>query len=100
MQIVRDMLAREGIETEVFNEHTASVLGEIPFFCALPELWVLRDDDAEAARIVIKRFESGQARDELPSQPWECPQCGELLGGQFTQCWRCEESDPRGEEDG
>lgn len=93
--IVQELLTREGIETKVFNEHTASALGEIPFMRAMPELWVLRNEDAPAAGAIVERFESGEVRSELPSEHWECPTCGQQIEGQFTECWQCEGADPR-----
>ncbi len=95
MVIVRDLLAREGIETKVLNEHSALAVGLIPFLLAVPEIWVLRDEDLPAARDIVARYESGAIRDELPREGWKCPSCGETNEGQFTQCWRCEEDDPR-----
>ena len=93
--IVRDLLAKEGIETKVLNEHAASAEGVIPFSLAVPEIWVLRDEHVPAARDIVARYESGAIRDELPREPWKCPSCGEMNEGQFTQCWRCEGDDPR-----
>ena len=93
--IVRDLLAQEEIETRILNEMTASVLGQVPSLPTMPEVWVLHDEDEPAARKIVRRYESGEIRDELPREPWECPRCGETIEGQFTQCWRCEEDDPR-----
>jgi hypothetical protein len=95
MVIVRDLLSRDGIETKVLNEHTASVLGEIPFLLGQPELWVLRDEDVPAARDIVARYASGAILDELSHESWTCATCGEVNEGQFTQCWKCEENDPR-----
>lgn len=100
IEIVRTLLADDGIQTTIFNEATGSVLGDIPFFLAMPEVWVLHDDDEPAARSIVAQFESGAIRDSLPSEPWVCPKCGELIEGQFTECWRCVEYDPRTEPDG
>ncbi len=90
IEIVRGLLAEAGIEAQVFNERTASVLGDVPFFSAMPELWVTREEDRPRALEIVERFESGEARDELPSEPWTCPACGENIEGQFTSCWQCE----------
>ena len=95
VELVCDFLYREGIDNRVFNENTASVFGGIPFFHAVPEVWVLRNDDEEAARAIIERFQSGAIREALARDPWICPECGEVIEGQFTQCWRCAEDDPR-----
>jgi hypothetical protein len=44
------------------------------------ELWVLSDVDALRAQEILNRKISGPE--------WTCA-CGEKLGPQFTQCWRC-----------
>jgi len=98
IEIVRRLLHNEGIEVRVLNEHTASVLGDVPFFKAYPELWVRTEDQARADRVVAK-FESGESRDEQLTDPWTCPGCGETIEGQFTECWNCTIADPRREED-
>jgi rubrerythrin len=100
IEIVRGLLADEGIRTTVFNEATGSVLGDVPFFLAMPEIWVLADEDAAPARALVERYESGALRASLPKEPWVCPDCGELIEGQFTECWHCLEHDPRDEPDG
>ena len=87
--IVRDLLSQAGIETRVLNESTASVLGSVPFFVALPEVHILRDEDEARARTISARFESGEFRGALPNEAWTCPRCGETIEGQFTECWKC-----------
>lgn len=89
LAIVHGMLADEGIETTIQNENTSAVSGEVPFMLALPEVWVLRDEDEAPARVIVERFHSGEALDQKPSQPWKCPHCGEMIEGQFTACWNC-----------
>lgn len=94
IEIVSQLLREEGIESRVLNEHTSAVLGDIPFFKAHPEVWV-RQEDQLHAKAVVARFESGEARDERQAAPWRCPECGETIEGQFTQCWNCTVDDPR-----
>ena len=91
--IVCGLLSQARIETRVLNESTASVLGSVPFFVALPEVHVLHDEDEPRARTIIAQFESGVVRDALPNQPWICPRCGETIEGQFTDCWKCSPKD-------
>ncbi len=93
VEIVRRLLLDEGIETTVFNETTSAVLGDVPFFHAEPEVFVLRDEDAAQARVIVEQFVSGQAKDALPTEAWDCPTCGETIDGQFTECWNCHEAD-------
>ena len=91
IEIVRNLLAEADIESEVFNEAIPWGSGEIPFFSAMPELWILRNEDEHRALAIIEQYESGEAREALPKEPWKCPTCGEMIEGQFTECWRCAE---------
>jgi hypothetical protein len=100
IEIIRNLLAQEGIETTVLNVSTGSLLGEVPFFSAAPEIWILRDEDEPRARAIVGDYESGAIQDQLTREPWKCPRCGELVEGQFTECWNCtldgdDDPDPR-----
>ena len=75
----RNLLQAQGIEVLVRNATLSSALGELP--PTETELWVLNDADQEAARRIL--FSSPVAGPE-----WTC-ECGERLGPQFTQCWKC-----------
>ena len=74
----RNLLQAQGIEVLVRNATLSSALGELP--PTETELWVMNDADALRAQDVLNRNISGP--------DWSC-QCGEKLGPQFTQCWRC-----------
>jgi hypothetical protein len=97
LEVVRALLAEAGIESEVFNEAIPWGSGEIPFFSAMPELWILRGEDEQRALAIVEQYESGEAREALRKEPWKCPTCGEMIEGQFTECWHCAEIDPRQE---
>ncbi len=77
----RNLLEAAGIEVLVRNAALSSAMGELPPAECEAQLWVMNDDDAPRAA-------------ELLSQPpvngpdWTCS-CGEKLGAQFSQCWRC-----------
>ena len=79
-----NLLAAEGIRTEVRNQHLSSVMGEIPFFETWPQLWVVNDLDYDRAKQLIEA-----ADDEVPTEPWTCGTCGEQNEGQFSACWKC-----------
>lgn len=81
--LLRDRLRRAGIAAEVFNEHAAGALGEIPFTHAYPEVWVA-DEDWAAARASLAEFSA-----VAPQADWTCPACGETNPGSFESCWRC-----------
>jgi hypothetical protein len=83
LQIVhhaKNLLQAEGIRAVVKNEMLSSAMGELPPAECQAELWVLDDRDAERASEILEARPSGSA--------WSCA-CGEALGAQFTQCWRC-----------
>lgn len=77
----RNLLEAEGIEVLVRNAMLSSAMGELPPAECQMELWVLRDSDQKRAEeIVFAKPASGPE--------WACV-CGEKLGPQFTQCWKC-----------
>jgi hypothetical protein len=77
----RNVLDAAGIRAIVRNEYLASAMGELPPAECQTELWVL--DDADAARA-----EGVLGGNPASGPDWTC-RCGETLGAQFTQCWRC-----------
>ena len=76
----RNLLENAGIETLVKNAVLSSAMGELPPAECQAELWVLNDADYNRAEEILYRPVTGEE--------WTCA-CGETLGGQFTQCWRC-----------
>ena len=80
----KNLLASEGIPTEVRNQHLGSIMGEMPFFETWPQLWVINDLDFDRARQLIE-----SADEESPTAPWTCDKCGEENEGQFAACWSC-----------
>jgi hypothetical protein len=80
----RNLLAAEGIASEIRNEYFGSILGDMPFTETWPQLWVMNDLDFDRARQLIEG-----AQDESPLEGWNCLQCGEENEGQFAACWNC-----------
>jgi hypothetical protein len=79
----KNLLDVEGIRSVVKNEILSSAMGELPPAECQIEVWVLREDDADRADVLLR--ESFSSR---PGEPWGCA-CGERIEPQFTQCWRC-----------
>ena len=69
----KNLLASEGIPTQVRNQHLGSIMGEMPFFETWPQLWVVNDLDFDRATQLI---ESADA--ESPTEPWTCRKCKEV----------------------
>ena len=80
----KNLLAAEGIRTEIRNQHLGSILGEMPYAETWPEVWVVNDLDFDRATQLIKSAES-----ESPGRAWRCKKCGEENEGQFAACWQC-----------
>ena len=79
----RNLLAAEGIDSEIRNENFGSMMGGMPFTEA--QLFVVNDLDYDRAKQLI----DGTAFDESPQATWRCKQCGEVNEGQFAACWNC-----------
>lgn len=82
---VRNLLAAEGIGSELRNDRLAGVIGEIPFLETWPEVWV-DELDFERAQELIGEEIHGPG---LAEPAWRCPSCEEQIEGQFTECWNC-----------
>ena len=82
---LRNLLEAAGIACVVRNDRLGGALGEIPFLECWPELWVREPGQALRARGLID--EALHPRDA--GEAWDCPQCGERIDGQFSDCWRC-----------
>ena len=80
----KNLLASEGIPTEVRNQHLGSIMGEVPFFETWPQLWVINDLDYDRALQLIEAADA-----ESPGEEWKCQKCGEANEGQFGACWNC-----------
>jgi len=64
----KNVLASEGIDSRIKNEHLGSIVGEMPFFEVWPELWVLNDLDYDRAKQLIDT----EISDESPQASWKC----------------------------
>ena len=73
----QSVLEAEGIRTYLKNQFTSGVLGEIPFVEAVPQLWIIEDDDLIKAKRLIKELLSSPA-DIGPE--WTCAQCDSVSG--------------------
>jgi len=85
LDVLREMLDTEGIESVVRNRALSVTAGEVPPIETWPSLWVI--DDARAAD--AERLVAAVMRDDAPGEPWVCPACGETVDGHFATCWRC-----------
>jgi len=84
--IIKAALEGQGIECKVKNENLTGALGELPFTETWPELWIVDElKGKEAMSIVEKILYDSPTRQET----WACKSCGEIIEGQFSECWNC-----------
>ena len=83
----RNLLEQAGIEVFVRNAMLSSAMGELPPAECQAEVWVLKESDYRRAEEIL-------AAKSVAGPDWSCA-CGETLGAQFTQCWRCGVERPR-----
>jgi hypothetical protein len=84
--LVADRLNQAGIRAHVFNEHAASIAGDVPPAVVQPQVWLADDDDAPRAREFLQRMEQEAM---LRTTSLYCRHCGEHSPGNFELCWNC-----------
>ena len=84
-ELLRDILAREGINCVLRNQQLIGAVGEIPFVECCPELWVVDDEAWPRARMFLDSW----LKNDTDTSNWNCPQCHEELEGHFGACWCC-----------
>jgi hypothetical protein len=91
--VLRGALEAAGIDAEVRGDYIFSIRGESPVTTeTLPSVWILNDEDLEAAQAIVHDLEQKTAA--RPVATWKCPTCAELNEQQFDQCWKCGTSRP------
>ena len=84
--LIRGMLEAEGIRAIVRGDQLYGAYGELPI---LPTVWILDETQITHENRVVVDFLRGGAAQKYGHERWTCPQCGEALEGQFTECWSC-----------
>jgi len=87
----QSVLEAEGIRTYLKNQFTSGVLGEIPFVEAVPQLWIIEDDDLVKAKRLIQELLSSP---EDIGPEWTCARCVSVVDGVFSHCWKCNAERP------
>lgn len=82
----KNLLQSEGIAAFIRNEFLGSIIGEMPFQEAWPELWVRNDLDYDRA---LELLDCETLLRESPTARWRCSHCREDNEGQFAACWNC-----------
>lgn len=95
---VKGLLEQEGIEARVMGAALESAFSTLPLSDkSLPSVWVL-DDDEPRARVIVDQYrqvdaananDTNDVNEDAPRPTWKCPNCGQDVEEQFTQCWNC-----------
>jgi len=97
---VQGLLRQEGINAVVQGQQLGEVWGNLPLSNkSLPTVWVEDADAARAAPVIeaYRKTDRENADEEVAERPrttWTCPNCGERVEEQFTQCWKCGHNRP------
>lgn len=78
-----DLLKQAGVAVTVLRANASSLAGEIPPDQAVPEVWVLDENDYQRANDLLEELTHAK------HQHWRCSGCGETIDGPFEQCWSC-----------
>ncbi len=88
----RNIVESYGIPCVVKNSFLSGAAGELPPTEVWPILCVEDETDYDRAKQIV---DEELNRLENAGKQWVCQKCGELIDGQFTDCWKC--GAPRGE---
>ena len=83
---LKNVLESQGINSVIKNIYLAGAVGELPPIECWPELWVV--DDAEYS-VAVEVLAKALAPLRSVNRPWKCKRCGEMIEGQFSECWNC-----------
>ncbi len=81
-EIIAQRLISFGINAEVRDAKLWGAIGLLPVI--EPTIWVKSHQEQQALQILSNT----NASDEH----WDCPDCGESIEGQFSDCWNCAEN--------
>lgn len=97
---VKGLLRQEGIEAVVQGEAMEAAWGTLPMGdSSLPGVWVREQDVGRALPVIeaYRQVDRANADDGVADgarATWVCPNCGEKVEVQFTQCWKCGHARP------
>ena len=83
---LKNVLATFEIRCVTRNLDLSSAAGELPPIDCWPELWVVHDEELAEAKAILKKT---LAPLESVKKSWRCRDCGEIIEGQFSECWKC-----------
>ncbi len=83
--LARLWLSQNGVNSTMTGEELSHTLSYVESARRI-QLLVARHD-ADRAATLLDTFHQANAR--ASHGPWRCPNCDELCGGAFDECWQC-----------
>ena len=96
--LCESILTSNGIPAEIRNRGVSSLMGEIPFTEAYPELWVLKDEDYERAIALLQEYHRSVS-EAAAGGDWVCLRCGESVPNTLDACSKSQTPRPARPED-
>ena len=88
--LLKGILESHGIHCEVQGEFLFSARGALPPTPeTAPSVWIFDHRHFDAARAIVKEFETSAGHEASEGETWVCNACGEASEEQFTECWNC-----------
>lgn len=85
--LVQGYLEQAGVQATVQGGELGGLLGAVPTTETYASVWVA-DEEVERAENLVEEFLSSKET-EVRATLWRCPNCGEELEPQFSDCWNC-----------
>lgn len=85
--LLKGYLETAGIQAIVQGGELVGLQGALPLTETRPSLWVADKDYEQAVELVREYLRRRPA--DVGATMWRCPNCGEYLEPQFTDCWQC-----------
>lgn len=86
---IKNLLENENVKCIIKNDLSRIGMGELPPNECWPELWISDDSEFKLAKTIEEQALSSQAPTGFL---WKCPECGEEIEPQFSECWNCGKS--------
>jgi hypothetical protein len=81
----QNILENVGISVTLKNEYAGGASGDLSFLHTWLELWVVNDNDYEAARDLLNH-----TLHRSNTMDWICNDCKETNDASFDLCWNCQ----------
>ena len=95
--LIKNILEANGIKSYLEDENLGTW---VPYMASPGGAGAVKiavaESDVGKAKAIVKEMSSREsnARQQSREESWTCPSCGEVVEGQFAQCWNCQAMRP------